>query len=308
MSEKQIECKLARGDHSSVISIGDKVTCGGKDLLIIGGPCTVESPEQMEIVATELKKAPVQGLRGGVYKPRTSPYAFQGMGADGLEILSDVRKRHDIPVVTEIMSCQQIAGALPHADMLQVGSRNMQNFELLKALGQVDKPILLKRGLSATIEEFLLAAEYILSHGNDRVVLCERGIRSFDNYTRNVLDLGAVVALKQLTHLPVIVDPSHAAGKRELVPDLARAAIACGADGLIIECHPVPEQSVSDARQALSLQDMIDLVHSLVPIAEAVGRRVLTGNRSVRRQLSIVRTISGESHIKPVLRSRALGR
>src|SRR4028118_2065476 len=179
---------------------------------------------------------------------------------EGLEILSEVRKRHNLPVVTEVMSIAQIESIIPHADMLQVGSRNMQNFELLKALGEVDKPILLKRGLAATIEEFVMAAEYIMSHGNSQVVLCERGIRSFDNYTRNVLDLGAVVALKQITHLPVIVDPSHAVGKRELVAPLAKAAVACGADGLIIECHPEPEKSVSDARQALSLADMVDLV------------------------------------------------
>ncbi len=170
------------------------------------------------------------------------------------------------------MSIAQIEPVVTYADMLQLGSRNMQNFELLKAIGQAGKPVLLKRGLSATIEEFVMAAEYILSHGNPHVVLCERGIRSFDNYTRNVLDLGAVVALKQLTHLPVIVDPSHAVGKRELVAPLAKAAVACGADGLIIECHPQPEKSVSDARQALSLPDMVDLVASLRPVAAAVGR------------------------------------
>jgi 3-deoxy-7-phosphoheptulonate synthase len=172
------------------------------------------------------------------------------------------------------MTIDQIESLADHADMLQVGSRNMQNFDLLKALGQIDKPVLLKRGLAATIEEFVMAAEYILSHGNSQVVLCERGIRSFDNFTRNVLDLGAVVALKQLTHLPVIVDPSHAVGKRELVAPLAKAAVACGADGLIIECHPEPEKSVSDARQALSLEDMVDLVESLRPIAAAVGRQI----------------------------------
>jgi 3-deoxy-7-phosphoheptulonate synthase len=173
------------------------------------------------------------------------------------------------------MSSEQLKSVCEKADVLQLGSRNMQNYELLKAVGECDKPVLLKRGLSATIEEFLLAAEYILSCGNPNVIMCERGIRSFDNYTRNVLDLGAIVALKQLTHLPVIADPSHAAGKRELVSDLARAAIAAGADGLIIECHPEPEKSVSDARQALSLEDMISLIHSIKPIAEAVGRKVI---------------------------------
>jgi len=264
----------SHSDHQTIVRLSEQVAFGARELVIIGGPCTVETRSQMEIVAQELQHAPVQALRGGVYKPRTSPYAFQGLGLEGLEILSDVRSRHNIPVVTEVMSIAQIESIVAHADMLQVGSRNMQNFDLLKALGQVEKPILLKRGLAATVEEFVMAAEYILSHGNSQVVLCERGIRSFDNYTRNVLDLGAVVALKQLTHLPVIVDPSHAVGKRELVAPLAKAAVACGADGLIIECHPEPEKSVSDARQALSLEDMVNLVHSLRPVAAAVGRVV----------------------------------
>ena len=264
----------SHSDHQTIVRLSEQVAFGARELVIIGGPCTVETRSQMEIVAQELQHAPVQALRGGVYKPRTSPYAFQGLGLEGLEILSDVRSRHNIPVVTEVMSIAQIESIVAHADMLQVGSRNMQNFDLLKALGQVEKPILLKRGLAATVEEFVMAAEYILSHGNSQVVLCERGIRSFDNYTRNVLDLGAVVALKQLTHLPVIVDPSHAVGKRELVAPLAKAAVACGADGLIIECHPEPEKSVSDARQALSLEDMVNLVHSLQPVATAVGRVV----------------------------------
>lgn len=264
----------SHSDHQTIVRLSEQVAFGARELVIIGGPCTVETRSQMEIVAEELQHAPVQALRGGVYKPRTSPYAFQGLGLEGLEILSDVRQRHNIPVVTEVMSIAQIESIVAHADMLQVGSRNMQNFDLLKALGQVEKPILLKRGLAATVEEFVMAAEYILSHGNSQVVLCERGIRSFDNYTRNVLDLGAVVALKQLTHLPVIVDPSHAVGKRELVAPLAKAAVACGADGLIIECHPEPEKSVSDARQALSLEEMVNLVHSLRPVATAVGRVV----------------------------------
>jgi 3-deoxy-7-phosphoheptulonate synthase len=272
-----LNAKLAtqsHSDHKTIVQLSEHIAFGAKELVIIGGPCSVESRSQMELVAEELQQAPVQALRGGVYKPRTSPYAFQGLGLEGLEILSDLRQRYNIPVVTEVMSIGQIEDIVAHADMLQVGSRNMQNFDLLKALGQVDKPILLKRGLAATIEEFVMAAEYILSHGNSQVVLCERGIRSFDDYTRNVLDLGAVVALKQITHLPVIVDPSHAVGKRELVAPLAKAAVACGADGLIIECHPEPEKSVSDARQALSLEDMVHLVHSLKPVAAAVGRIV----------------------------------
>jgi 3-deoxy-7-phosphoheptulonate synthase len=272
--------------HRSVIKLGERALCGGPELLIIGGPCTVESMEQMEAVASKLKDGPVQALRGGVFKPRTSPYSFQGMGQAGLDIFTAVRERHNVPVVTEVMSTEQLPAVAAQADMLQIGSRNMQNFELLKALGSVNKPILLKRGLSATIEEFIMAAEYILACGNPNVILCERGIRSFDTFTRNVLDLGAVVALRQLTHLPVIVDPSHAAGKRELVADLARAAVACGADGLIIECHPEPEKSVSDARQALSLEEMVALIHSIGPIASAVGRKVIGSQRT----LSVITT------------------
>lgn len=264
----------AHDAHTTVIALNDQVSAGGNDLLIVGGPCAVESLEQMEAIATRLGQGTIQALRGGVYKPRTSPYAFQGLGEAGLAIFDRVRRRYHLPVITEVMAIHQIAAIAAHADVLQVGSRNMQNFDLLKALGEVDKPIVLKRGLAATIQEFVMAAEYIAAHGNPNIILCERGIRSFDPYTRNVLDLGAVVALKQITHLPVIVDPSHAAGKRELVSSLAKAAIAAGADGLMIECHPVPEASVSDARQALSLEDMSALVDSLRPIAAAVGRTV----------------------------------
>ena len=267
-------------DHTSEIAIapdltrqfGADITVGGKGLFIVGGPCSIESMAQMEAIAQA--QLPIQGMRGGIYEPRTSPYAFQGLGDVGLDILSAIRKRYGLPIITEVMAIHQIEKLAPHADVLQVGSRNMQNFDLLKALGEVDKPILLKRGLAATVTEFVMAAEYIASHGNPHVILCERGIRSFDSYTRNVLDLGAVVALKQITHLPVLVDPSHASGKRELVAPLARAAIAAGADGLIIECHPEPDKSVSDARQTISLEAMAALVDSLIPIAEAVGRTV----------------------------------
>ncbi|AKG20008.1 3-deoxy-7-phosphoheptulonate synthase [Calothrix sp. 336/3] len=274
MKNAQLTAK-SPAQQQSLVKLSEQIVFGGRELVIIGGPCAVESQGQMENVAQHLVNS-VHGLRGGVYKPRTSPYAFQGMGEAGLEILGLVRSRYNLPVITEVMSISQIPTIATYADMLQVGSRNMQNFDLLKALGQVNKPILLKRGLAATIEEFVMAAEYILSHGNPDVVLCERGIRSFDDYTRNVLDLGAVAALKQITHLPVIVDPSHAVGKRELVAPMAKAAIACGADGLIIECHPEPEKSVSDARQALSLTEMVDLVESLKPIAASVGRNIST--------------------------------
>jgi 3-deoxy-7-phosphoheptulonate synthase len=225
------------------------------------------------------------------------------MGEDGLKILAAIREEHNVPVVTEVMSQEQLPLCVKYADVLQVGSRNMQNFELLKALGSAGKPILLKRGLCATIEEFIMAAEYIMACGNPDVILCERGIRSFDSsVTRNVLDLGAVVALKQLTHLPIIVDPSHAAGKREFVADLSRAAVACGADGLIIECHPVPEESVSDARQALALEDMVELVHSLVPIAAAVGRSVKTPKN--RRQFSVIESKAARTQKKVCVNAR----
>lgn len=272
-------------DHSTVIALTDSVSAGGQDLLMVGGPCSVESLDQMETIATRLGQSSIQALRGGVYKPRTSPYAFQGLGEAGLAILDRVRRRYHLPVITEVMAIHQIEAIAAHADVLQVGSRNMQNFDLLKALGEIDKPVVLKRGLAATVQEFVMAAEYVAAHGNPNIILCERGIRSFDTYTRNVLDLGAVVALKQITHLPVIVDPSHAAGKRELVPNLARAAIAAGADGLMIECHPVPDESVSDARQALSLEDMAALVESLRPIAAAVGRSIPDGVET--RELAI---------------------
>lgn len=274
-------------NHKTVIHLSDTVTVGGDELLIVGGPCSVESQAQMEAVASRLAIAPVQALRGGVYKPRTSPYDFQGMGLDGLKILAGVRDRYGFPVITEVMAISQIDEIAAYADVLQIGSRNMQNFDLLKAVGKIDKPVLLKRGLAATVEEFVMAAEYILSHGNPNVILCERGIRSFDTYTRNVLDLGAVVALKQITHLPILVDPSHAAGKRELVADLSRAAIACGADGIIVECHPEPELSISDARQALSLDDMVTMVRSLPAIAAAVGRTLSTKAEVIPR-LSLV--------------------
>ena len=280
------------GSKSTKIRIGNSVI-GGTDLFIVGGPCTVESAEQMEQVARALSHGPVQGIRGGAFKPRTSPYSFQGMGLDGLRILADISQRFNVPTVTEVMTESQIDDVCQHADVLQIGSRNMQNFDLLKAVGSCNKPVILKRGLAATIEEFVLAAEYIMAHGNENVILCERGIRSFDTFTRNVLDLGAVVALKQLTHLPVIVDPSHAAGKSELIAGLSRAAVACGADGLIIECHPEPAKSVSDARQALSLHEMVRLIEDIRPIAQAVGRNV-PGHHASRFEASNIIPVSPE--------------
>jgi 3-deoxy-7-phosphoheptulonate synthase len=280
-------------EQQTIVPLGS-ASIGGQDLLIVGGPCAVESHAQLEAITEQLgpnSLGPgyIQALRGGIYKPRTSPYDFQGLGHPGLDILHSIRRRSGLPFVTEVMAIDQIDALVDHADLLQVGSRNMQNFDLLKALGQVDRPVLLKRGLAATLEEFIMAAEYIASHGNSNVILCERGIRSFDSYTRNVLDLGAVVALKQLTHLPVMVDPSHAAGRRELVASLSRAAIAAGADGLIIECHPSPDEAISDAQQTLSLEAMAELVDSLRPIAEAVGRRLPAAKSApVQRELVAV--------------------
>jgi 3-deoxy-7-phosphoheptulonate synthase len=267
-----LKASLSETKKRTVVEIADGVTCGGRSLLIVAGPCSVESQEQMDQVGDALRGQGVSALRGGVYKPRTSPYAFQGMGEEGLQILSNTSKKYSMPVITEVMSEKQADIAVLTADVLQIGSRNMQNFELLKYVGTLNKPVILKRGLSATLEELVMAAEYILAGGNQNVILCERGIRSYDNTTRNVLDLGGVVALRTMTHLPILVDPSHACGRRELVADLARAAIACGADGLMIECHPEPEKSVSDARQAISLEDMIEIIRSIEPIAHAVGR------------------------------------
>lgn len=271
---KELKSKLGENQERTVVELASGVTCGGRSLLIVGGPCSVESLEQMDIVGDALRGQGVSAIRGGVYKPRTSPYAFQGLGEEGLDILSTISKKYSLPVITEVMSEKQADIAVHTAHALQIGSRNMQNFELLKHLGTLRKPVILKRGLAATLEEMVMAAEYILAGGNDQVILCERGIRSYCNATRNVLDLGGVVALRHMTHLPVIVDPSHACGRRELVADLARAAVACGADGLMIECHPEPEKSVSDARQAISLEEMVDIVRSIEPIAHALGRTI----------------------------------
>lgn len=276
---------LARKPESNTptqqVPITDAVSCGGKDLWIVAGPCAVEGLTQLERVTQSLLQEGVLSLRGGAFKPRTSPYAFQGLGLEGLTMLDAMRKQHGVAVVTEVMATEDLDAVSAHADVLQVGSRNMQNFPLLKALGRTQKPILLKRGLAATLDEFLWAAEYILSEGNPNVILCERGIRSFDPETRNVLDLGGVAVLKENTHLPVIVDPSHAAGRRDIIPALSRAAIAVGADGLIVEVHPNPKQSKSDADQALSLDDFTRLMTELAPVAQAMNRNLTLNTRRV---------------------------
>ncbi len=250
------------------------VKIGGEQLVVMAGPCAVESREQLMTTAWAVKEAGAQILRGGAFKPRTSPYSFQGLGEEGLKLLAEARKETGLPVVTEVMDPQMVPLVTTYADILQIGARNMQNFALLHAVGEAQRPVLLKRGMMCTIEELLMSAEYILSHGNHRVILCERGIRTFEPYTRNTLDIGAVPVIKQLSHLPVIVDPSHATGKWELVEPASRAAVAAGADGLTIEVHPDPENALSDGAQSLKPERFTALMRNLRPIAEAVGRRL----------------------------------
>jgi 3-deoxy-7-phosphoheptulonate synthase len=238
----------------------------------MAGPCAVESHEQLLVTARAVKQAGAKVLRGGAFKPRTSPYSFQGLGVEGLKLLAEARKETGLPVVTEVIAPEMVPLVSTYADILQIGARNMHNYSLLHAVGEIQRPVLLKRGMMSTIEELLMAAEYILSHGNDRVILCERGIRTFEPYTRNTIDISAVPLLKKLTHLPVIVDPSHATGKWELVGPVSKAAIAAGADGLIIEVHPSPEQALSDGPQSLRPERFEALMEELDPIAKAVGR------------------------------------
>lgn len=264
--------RLFHPDNSKVM-IGENIV-GGKKLSIIAGPCSVEDEDQIMAVANGVKEAGASMLRGGAYKPRTSPYGFQGLKEEGLILLKKAREETGLPIVTEVISPDLVEIVSEYSDMLQVGARNMQNFELLKEIGKSNKPVLLKRGASATIEEWLLAAEYILSEGNENVILCERGIRTFEKYTRNTLDLSSIPIVKKLSHLPVIVDPSHAAGKRDLVAPLAKAAIAVGADGLIVEVHNQPEIALSDAAQQLTIPMFNQLMEELEQIATAMGRTI----------------------------------
>ena len=245
---------------------------GGRQVVVMAGPCAVEDRGQMRESAQAIKEAGVKILRGGAFKPRTSPYSFQGLGQEGLEILVEVSQEFGMAIVTEVMAPEDVPLVAEHADILQIGTRNMQNYALLHAVGECGKPVLLKRGMMSTLQELLMSAEYVLSHGNHKVMLCERGIRTFETYTRNTLDISAVPMLKQLTHLPVIVDPSHGTGKWELVEPMARAAVAAGADGLMIEVHPHPEAALSDGAQSLKPERFAMLMESLRPIAEAVGR------------------------------------
>ena len=266
--------KLASRDfhpQDTVVSING-LAIGGRQLIVMAGPCAVESHDQLLETARAVKSANAHVLRGGAFKPRTSPYSFQGLGEEGLRILAAVREETGLPVVTEVMAPQQVPLVTTYADILQIGARNMQNYALLHAVGEAQRPVLLKRGMMSTVEELLMAAEYILSHGNDRVILCERGIRTFEHYTRNTIDISAVPLLKQLSHLPVVVDPSHGTGKWDLVEPVSRAAVAAGADGLLIEVHPRPEEALSDGAQSLKPARFAELMRSLRPVAEAVGR------------------------------------
>lgn len=266
--------KLASREFKSentILEVGQQVI-GGKAVQIIAGPCAVEGKNQFLEAAFAVKEAGATFLRGGAYKPRTSPYSFQGLAEDGLKILAEAREQTGLPVITEVLDHRLVSLVASYADVLQIGARNMQNFPLLREVSKIDKPILLKRGAGATIEEWLMAAEYILLGGNHKVILCERGIRTFENFTRNTLDLSAVPIVKRLSHLPVIVDPSHGTGHWWLVPPMAQAAVAVGADGLMIEVHPSPGDALSDGKQSLTPENFRSLVAGIGNVAKAVGR------------------------------------
>jgi len=269
--------KLANRDFhpaDSIINV-DGVPVGGKAIVVMAGPCTVENEDQLIQSAEIVKKAGVKILRGGAYKPRTSPYTFQGMGEQGLKILAKAKQQTGLRIVTEVMDAAEADLVAEYSDLLQVGARNMQNTKLLRALSKIRKPILLKRGFAATLSEFLMSAEYLLSGGNDQVILCERGIRTFVEYTRNTLDLNIVPAIKQLSHLPIIVDPSHGTGRYDFIIPMSRAAIAAGADGLIVEMHPNPEEAISDGEQSLKPEKLVQLMSEIGLIAKAVDRTIL---------------------------------
>jgi 3-deoxy-7-phosphoheptulonate synthase len=260
--------------EGSVIDLGKGVTIGGPEVVVAAGPCAVESSEQVNDIAAKVAKAGAKLLRGGAFKPRSSPYSFQGLGVQGLKLLRDAADRNGLLVVSEVMDPSQIEIMMPYVDVLQVGARNMQNYHLLRGLGEVDKPVLLKRGMSGTIEELLLSAEYIMAGGNYKVILCERGIRTFETALRNTMDIAAIPVLKSLSHLPVVADPSHGTGKRDKVAPMARAAVAAGADGLLIEVHPDPERALSDGVQSLYPDQFAQLMKEIRAIAPAVDRKI----------------------------------
>lgn len=266
--------KARAGEHS-VLTIGD-AKLGGEHFALIAGPCTVESRDQTLATAQVVKDAGATLLRGGAYKPRTSPYAFHGLGEAGLRILAEAKAATGLPVVTELMDVRDLGAILEVADVIQIGARNMQNYSLLTEVGRTRRPVMIKRGLSSTIDELLMAAEYVLKEGNERVILCERGIRTFETAYRFTLDLAAVAVLKRLTHLPVVVDPSHAAGRRELVEPLALAAAAAGADGVMVEVHPAPDEAICDGPQALACEDLAALAARLEQVVAITGKRIAT--------------------------------
>ncbi len=260
--------------EASVIDIGGGVKIGGKSFVVMAGPCAVEDKEIILRIAKEVKEAGAKILRGGAFKPRTSPYSFQGLGEEGLKILQDVSRETGLLTVSEVMDTRTVELVSEYVDILQVGARNMQNFDLLKAVGDSKKPVLLKRGMAATVKELLMSAEYICSRGNMKVILCERGIRTFETHTRNTMDLNVVPAIKELSHLPVIVDPSHGTGRWAYISPLSKAALACGADGVMVEVHSDPENAKSDGEQSLLPDKFAVLMQELRPIAEAVGRTI----------------------------------
>ena len=260
--------------EGTIVSFPNGVKIGGGEVVVMAGPCSVESREQIFTAASQVKAAGAKFLRGGAFKPRSSPYSFQGMGLEGLKLLREVGDTTGLLIISEVMEISQIDLMLPYIDCFQVGARNMQNFNLLRELGQVRKPILLKRGIAATIEELLLSAEYILSGGNYDVMLCERGIRTYETYTRNTMDVSAIPVVKHLSHLPILGDPSHGTGRRDMVPAMARASVAAGGDGLLIEVHPNPDKAVSDGAQSLFPEQFSKLMDELRIIAPAVGRSV----------------------------------
>jgi 3-deoxy-7-phosphoheptulonate synthase len=260
--------------QGTVIDLGRGVTIGGTDIVVAAGPCSVESREQIHAVAEAVAKSGAKILRAGAFKPRTSPYAFQGLGEKGLQLIREAADKFNLFVVSEVMDPSQIEMMGNYVDIFQVGARNMQNYFLLRALGEVQKPVLLKRGMSATIEELLLSSEYILSGGNYKVILCERGIRTFDTYLRNTLDIAAIPVIQKLSHLPIVADPSHGTGRRDKVPSMARAAVAAGADGLLIEVHNDPDHALSDGAQSLTPTEFAQLMTEIRIIAPAVGRRI----------------------------------
>lgn len=266
--------RAAAPGRAVVISGPHPITVGGSDIVLAAGPCSVEGLSMLRATAASVAAAGAVLLRGGAFKPRTSPYAFSGLGVEGLEMLGAVRHETGLGVVSEVMDVRQIDAMIPHVDVFQVGARNMQNFSLLAELGRIRRPVLLKRGASATVEELLLSAEHILARGNNDVILCERGVRAHETLTRNTLDIGAVAALKRETHLPVFVDPSHAAGRADLVPALALAAVAAGCDGLLVEVHPDPAEALSDGDQSLTPDEFATMVAQLAAVAAAVGRTI----------------------------------